>query len=419
MDFLVPAVAVFTLVFFAVQAGMALRFVAAIRSRRAALLTDERCPPAVVILCLRGRDPFLEDCLEGILSQDYPRYELRIVIDRETDPALAVVRECCGRQRAEGIRVDWRILSLPGETCSLKCSALIDGLEPLDADSEVVALCDADVIPHPTWLRELATALEPAEVGAATGYRWYVPECGTLGALTRYLWSAFAVVQMHCFRIPWGGSLALKRSFIRAANLPKHWSRAFCEDTMVLGQLEEQGQQLAFVSGAVMTNREDCDLNGLGAWIQRQLLTVRLYHPWWKGVLVHGILTTALPMILGGGLIVAMAGSNGTAAAALLGMAITYGMAMGIVLIAMESSVRRIARCRGEAIRWLTISSFLRFLISLPLLQGLYPRALAAAVRMREIQWRGISYAINGPWSIRRKGYQPCPADPEKADQSL
>ena len=38
-------------------------------------------PRTVVILCLRGADPQLEDCLSGLLHQDYDNWELRIVVD--------------------------------------------------------------------------------------------------------------------------------------------------------------------------------------------------------------------------------------------------------------------------------------------------------------------------------------------------
>src|SRR5436309_2007209 len=57
----------------------------------AAPLPDERLPRAAVILPLRGADPFLRDCLIGLLGQDYPRYSLHIVIDHADDPAHELV----------------------------------------------------------------------------------------------------------------------------------------------------------------------------------------------------------------------------------------------------------------------------------------------------------------------------------------
>ena len=71
----------------AAQAAMALRLFAALRKGRAAPAADAACPKAVVVLCLRGRDPFLDQCVRALLDQDYPRYDVRIVVDGPDDPA--------------------------------------------------------------------------------------------------------------------------------------------------------------------------------------------------------------------------------------------------------------------------------------------------------------------------------------------
>ena len=44
----------------------------------------------------------------------------------------------------------------------------------------------------------------------------------------------------------------------------------------------------------MMVNREDCGLDACRRWISRQLLTMRLYHPLWPLVLLHGFGTTLL-----------------------------------------------------------------------------------------------------------------------------
>ena len=48
-------------------------------------------PEIAVLLPLRGADPSLEACLKGLLAQDYPTYQVHIVIDSAEDPAQAVV----------------------------------------------------------------------------------------------------------------------------------------------------------------------------------------------------------------------------------------------------------------------------------------------------------------------------------------
>ena len=84
------------------------------------------------------------------------------------------------------------------------------------ADSQSnLPLADADTIAHPTWLRELAGALADPTVGAATGNRWYMPDEISAAAMVRYLWNAAAIVQMYCYRIAWGGTLAVKTSVLR------------------------------------------------------------------------------------------------------------------------------------------------------------------------------------------------------------
>src|ERR1043165_3087246 len=63
-----------------------------VRNEKRAVISSYQ-PRACVILCLRGTDPFLKDCLTGLLHQDYPAYRARIIIDSETDPAWDVVHQ--------------------------------------------------------------------------------------------------------------------------------------------------------------------------------------------------------------------------------------------------------------------------------------------------------------------------------------
>ena len=66
----------------AMQSVLTWSFVRTLRNFAVPLISDEKAPRAVVMLCLRGTDPFLRKCLFGLLNQDYPAYQVRIVIDR-------------------------------------------------------------------------------------------------------------------------------------------------------------------------------------------------------------------------------------------------------------------------------------------------------------------------------------------------
>ena len=186
------------------------------------------CPPVAVVLCVRGLDPSLPACLAGLMSLDYPDYQIHIVADNEMDPAVEVVRQAT--QAVETGFVTLSFLKHPSSTCSLKCSSLVQTIKGLTEKIEAIALIDADTIPHQSWLRELVAPLAEENVAAATGTRWYMPRRAAMGSLARYLWNAGAVVIMASTNIAWGGTLAIKRSAVSKAGLLERWSESFCEE---------------------------------------------------------------------------------------------------------------------------------------------------------------------------------------------
>jgi cellulose synthase/poly-beta-1,6-N-acetylglucosamine synthase-like glycosyltransferase len=97
----------------------------------------------------------LESCLAGVLAQDYPAYQVHIVIDSAEDPAQAVVASVLARGHAINAEVHVGILRDHGERCSLKLSAQRQVLTGLDEAIAVVAFLDADSVPSANWLRAM------------------------------------------------------------------------------------------------------------------------------------------------------------------------------------------------------------------------------------------------------------------------
>ncbi|MCG8651280.1 MAG: glycosyltransferase family 2 protein [Pirellulales bacterium] len=225
------------------QGILVIRFVIALWRWRRELISDSHAPKAAVILCLRGGDPFLVDCISGLLGQDYPNYQIHVVIDHVDDPAHAILDSVL--QQHAGAKITVHFLEPSLDTCSLKCASLVQTVQSLDESYQFVAQLDADTIPHPGWLRELATALADPNVGAATGNRWYMPDQPSIGSMIRYVWNAAAVVQMHAYNIAWGGTLAVKTHVLRETELLEQWGRAFCEDTMLFEFLKQRRLRLA------------------------------------------------------------------------------------------------------------------------------------------------------------------------------
>ena len=364
-----------------------------------------QCPKTAVILCLRGADPFLETCIRALLNQDYPRFEVRIVVDDDRDPAWGVVR------RAIDERNESRVVAAPlkhlGTACSLKCCSVVQAIRELDGSFEVIALLDADTIPHPMWLRELVAPLTDPKVGAATGNRWYMPDEPNLASLVRYVWNAAAVVLMYWLKIAWGGTLAVKRSAIERADLLAKWRNAFCEDTMLYRMLRKHGLRQVFVPSLMMVNRESCDFPGFCRWVSRQLLTARLYHPGWPAVVVHGFGSSIVPLLTLGVLLTALVRSEYAAVAWSLAGLVLFELGSMLLLAAYEGAVRRAVAQRGEATRWLTPMGFVLLPIAVIATQMVYPVTLLRAMLIRKVEWRGVSYRIDGPWKIHLEAHPP------------
>ncbi len=397
------------LIQFLLVAGFVLR----LQRWKIELLADAVCPEAVVILCLRGGDPFLSKCIDGLVTQNYPNYRVCFMLDHQSDPALQILHSALGRHTFSKYKIEY--LDRPAGTCSLKCSSLVQAVTSLDASVVFIALLDADTIPHPNWLRELATALQPATVGAATGNRWYMPAEFSQGALIRYVWNAAAVVQMYWYRIAWGGTLAIKLESIRQAGLLERWSKSLCEDTMLRRQLGNIGQRVGFVPALMMINREDCTVDSYVRWVKRQLLTAKLYHPLWIGVVGHGI-SSALFLLWGWitCLALLLQGDWSRGLGVCLGMFI-FQACLTLMLPWLESAVRPIVRSRGEATDWYRGLSWVQFCWSVWATQWVYTWALLSCLFMRRVEWRGVEYDISGPWNIRLLGYRPFHSgEPEK-----
>jgi len=382
------------------QGFLAVYFIRAILHFRRGASHDRHSPRTAIVLCLRGRDPFLENCLESLLKQDYPDYQLHVVVDNRQDPAWEAAQSLAKRYGAE--RVCVKALDERHNTCSLKCSAVTQAIGRLDESFEVATLIDADTMPPPTWLSDLIAPLADEHIGAATGNRWYMPGAGSWGALVRYLWNAAAIVQMYWYEIPWGGTLAVKRKVIDELGLLDRWRHAFCEDTMLRGQLGKHGLRVKFVPSLMMVNREDCGLVACLSWIRRQLLTARLYHPLWPLVLLHGIGTTLVLAAAVAVMAIAALRGDWTAALWSAGGLLIYETIMVSLLIPMEMAVRRIVRSQGEPTGWISAKILLRLVPAIVLTQLVYTLALLGAQFARKVAWRGVCYEINGPWGIRR-----------------
>ncbi|QLE59073.1 glycosyltransferase family 2 protein [Nostoc sp. TCL26-01] len=368
-------------------------------------LPDELLPKTAVLLCLRGADPFLGDCLRSLLKQNYPRYDLKVIVDSQQDPAWQVVRGIIDELDAANVQVSH--LRTVRQSCSLKCSSLIQAVSDLDDSYKVVALVDADTVVHTNWLRELVSPLNYPQVGATTGNRWYLPTGRYWGSLVRYIWNVSAIVQMYLYGIPWGGTLAIKTEVLRQTGLLERWGQAFGEDTVMRSVLAKYNLEVKFVPSLIMLNREECDLPSLRYWLQRQLLSSRLYHPWWWLVVADAVCTILLPSFLIVVWFTAFLSGQGETATFAFSWYVIYILALVMLMLFLELGVQPIIRSHGQQVTKLSAPLIWRMIVSMPLTHWVYGWAMLAALRMQTVTWRGVTYEVNSTGNIQLMEYRP------------
>jgi len=377
---------------------------------------DSDLPKVVILMGLKDTDPYLQEGIVRLTRQDYPDYELQIVVHSRDDPAWEVVERAIQESGATNVRVDEfrKDLDVFGLHCSN--SKTVQSLNDLDESFEIIAMAEGDLMAHRHWLRELVLPMVLDErVGATFGNRWYMPAVGQWGSLIRYLWNVGAVVQMYLLGIPWGGAMAIRASVVRQDRLADRWAGTIAIDQTIPPILKQRGLRTKFVPALMMVNREECDGGSCMNFLQRQMTWARVYHPHWRSVVAHSVLTSAVliaPLIL---VLVGLALRRPDVVAWAGGGFVAYHIVILMTIGIVECGVRHAVHAQGEKTAWLSPRVLLRLPAALVLIQWVYLFALLKAIFARFVRWRGITLEILGRNKIRN----PMASPPEAPTASV
>lgn len=369
-----------------------------------ALPADGDCPKAAVLLSLRGNDPHLRDTVRSLLQQDYPAYELHVIVDSRLDPAWDVVAQEIQASGATNVR----LASLePLTTCTLPCSALVQFVDGLDESFELVANADADTVPDPSWLRRLAAELVDARVGVASGQSFYIPDVGQLGSMVRSVWFGGALVVAFFRGHPWAGSMALRLSDVRDWRMSDTWRHAAVDDLATRDAVQGRGNTVAMVPSLILVNREECTLRHSVDYFKRTLFWSALYDGTRPVTLTLSVTTVVL-------LVAAMAltyfgvvaDRPGIVARAVTGM-VGLHVTVLVLHLRLVGAVSRLARARNETTKGLSLRSFLTLNIAIPLSWAVYAVAAVSAAVSRRITWRQVTYEVGGPFDVQVLEHRP------------
>ena len=349
-------------------------------------------PFVSVFFPVRGIDEGLIENIAAVFSQDYPAYEVIFVSDQQNDPAWTVIevaRRSFGGESGPTMRT---VVAGPATDRGQKVHNLGVAVDHAEANSEVFVFVDSDARPAIDWLGSLVAPLQDEDVGATTGYRWFVPVRGRLASHLRSVWNAAiasALGSDEQRNFCWGGSTAIRRSVFASCNVREHWRGTVSDDFAMTAALRLKEKSIKFVPQCLTPSFEDCGFRGLIEFTTRQLKITRAYAPHlWKPLLL-GSAIFVLVFFGGIGFVMARAISGLSFATPLVLLLIIFAMG------AMKSHLRlRAVTSVIRDARANSLGSTIAHLTLWPLASALYLYNAIAAAFSRKITWRGITYEL-------------------------
>ena len=353
-------------------------------------------PFASVIAPCRGLDQGLRENLRALFEQDYPVYEIVFVSDREDDPALSVVEEV---RREFAVRESPRTrisIAGPAQASGQKVHNLSAAVYETDSASEVLVFVDTDARPAREWLRSLVAPLEDEAVGAATGYRWFVPVKGGVASRVRAVWNASIASALGASRennFCWGGSTAIRRATFERLCVLKAWAGALSDDFALTRTLQSAGLPIHFVPACLTASLEDCSFAGLLEFTTRQMKITRVYAPHlWRAILVSGFVF--VPVFFGGWVLALVRAALGLSYLWPLALLIaTYLLGVWKAWLRFRAVKLALPGTHRELLRRDAFAQLCLW----PLATALFFYNSIAAGFSRRIKWRGITYELRSP----------------------
>ena len=365
-----------------------------VRYLQAELRNDypEFTPFVSVFVPCRGLDEGLRENIDALFTQDYPSFEIVFVTDRRDDPALRIIDKARRSFPGDSGPTMQVVIAGPATDSGQKVHNLRVAVSQADRQSEVFVFVDTDARPSAHWLRSLVAPLRDQSIGAATGYRWFVPVKGGLASYLRAVWNssiASALGAAEKKNFCWGGSTAIRRATFHNCSVIEYWRGTVSDDFALTRCLHEADLRIKFIPQCLTPSFEDCGWRELVEFTNRQMKITRAYAAHlWKGVLFGSAIFV---LVFFGGIALVFV-------RALLGLSFATPLLILLIIFAM-GAMKAHLRLRAVALaindqRVRSIGTTLAHLFLWPFASLLYLCNALSAAFSRRITWRGISYEL-------------------------
>jgi cellulose synthase/poly-beta-1,6-N-acetylglucosamine synthase-like glycosyltransferase len=332
-------------------------------------------PKVALIIPCKGLDYNLKGNIQSWLDQNYPNFEIFVIVESDLDESVAVLKEF------QSLRFS---VSGKAEHCGQKIHNLRYVIERLPGEFEVLVFADSDGKLKTDWLSSLVGELIQHREDAVTGYRWFLPD-GSLFSHFRAVWNS-AVLTLFTesgkSNFAWGGATAIFRKTFEEMNIFSYWEGSLSDDLSLTRAIYSAGRKIRFAPRAIALSEGNVTAKEFFSWIARQFLITKLYHPFlWLGTFVYhwiwfvwlitGVVFRPVYFVI-----------------AFLVLQFFQGMKAEIRLSCMKRLFGDAAGSR--AIAWL-LSPVMGLINTVILTSNLFSRT---------VSWRGIKYRVKGPNSL-------------------
>ena len=349
-------------------------------------------PFVSVIAPNRGSDPGLNENITALLNQNYPAYEVLFVFDEAKDPGVKVIEEVKAAQGASAKVTTRSIVAGAATESGQKVHNLRVAVGEINAKTEVLVFVDTDARPDANWLREIVAPLADENLGAITGYRWFISDRGGLASRLRSVWNASVASALGAARdknFCWGGSTAIRRVTFEKLNIRQRWQGSVSDDFTVTRVLQEAKLPIHFTPCCLVPSVGDCDFRELLEFTTRQIKITRVYAPHlWKSILLGGSLF-ALTFFGGWSLVLVRVSQGVSYITPLALLCIIFVLGAAKAFVRWQAIMTPLSKYHKELRRDLAAQ-----LLLWPFASLLYLYNSIVAGFSRQIQWRGITYEL-------------------------
>jgi len=358
--------------------------------------------PRVALVCAcKGLEPGLQQNIAALLDFDYSSYEVFFTLASATDPAHDVLRRVVGQSKPgsrSGMHKAHIVIAGPPQGCGEKVNNLRAAVEQIPQEFEVLVFADSDGRAARDWLKQLVAPLADARLGAATTFRWYLPDRGGFWSALAAAWNAAIATMLgeHARSFCWGGGMAIRRQVFDEVRALEFWRGSVSDDLSLTHALRRAGRPIHFVPECLVPTLQDADFRSLVEFTNRQIIITRVYAPrlWALGAVSH--LLYCATLLLGAGVLVALWLADPSALPIFLLLLVVSLLAAAKGYLRLVAATELLPAWKRKLLdygwAWTLLAALVSFLF-------LWNSLVAAFTR--RILWRGIRYELISPNQTR------------------